>query len=753
MLKFQYLMILLILVTQICATGNDVEKKVEQVLSQMTIEEKVGQMTQITLQVVTKQKGWGDKQFVVDTSKLEEAILHYNVGSILNVYNEAMTEKEWVGLITLIQDIATKKSRLKIPILYGLDAIHGVNYLREGTLFPQAIAMAAARDPEAVKQAAKVTALELRAIGVPWNFNPVLGVGRHPAWPRLFETFGEDPYLVTVMGEAYVKGMEGDNNSIGDRDKVASCMKHYLGYSFPLSGEDRTPAWIPERMLREIFLPPFKKAVEAGSHTIMINSSEINGIPVHSDHRLLTEILKEQLKFEGFVVSDWRDILNLHDRDHVADSYKEAVRMAVNAGVDMSMVPFDYSFYHDLLELVKEGKVSTERINDAVRRILTVKVKLGLFEDPYPVKELSKKIHSDESVEISYKAASKAITLLKNKNNMLPLSKDTKILVAGPTAHLRMVLNGGWSYTWQGDQERLYPKSKLTVLEAMQKEFGDDNISFFDMEKQSLDELMNVSKNTDVIVLCLGEMPYCETPGNIHNLMLPDDQLELVAAASKTDKPIVSVFLEGRPRIFTPVKDHMDAILLAYLPGPEGSRAIADVLSGDVNPSGKLPYTYPSGPNDLVTYDHKWIERTIPDSVSKIGPLFEFGFGLSYTTFKYSELELSKEKISPDEDLTITVKVKNIGKREGREVVELYLSDLYRTVSPSVRQLKRFKEVYLKPGEEQQVTFKIGLKDLIFWSRNAQWIAEPGEFIITIGDQKKSFYLISDKSEILVNEN
>jgi beta-glucosidase len=751
MSKWRLLVLLLLILSFALATDSEVDKKVEQLLARMTLEEKIGQMTQITLQAVAKQKGWDDKKFVVDTTKLEQAILTYHVGSILNVYDEAMTKEEWIGLITLMQDIATKKSRLRIPILYGLDAIHGVNYLKEGTLFPHAIAMAATRDPELVKKAAQVTARELRAIGVTWNFNPVLGVGRHPAWPRLFETFGEDPYLVSVMGEAYIKGLEGQNNRISDQDKVASCMKHFIGYSFPLNGKDRTPAWIPERMLREIFLVPFKKAVEAGSHTIMVNSSEINGIPVHSDYNLLTKLLKEELGFRGFVVSDWRDILNLHDRDHVADSYKKAVQMAVNAGVDMSMVPYDYSFYHDLLDLVKEGKVSRKRIDDAVRRILRVKVELGLFENPYPVLELADQINSTESMKISYEAASKAITLLKNENNILPLSKDTKMLVAGPTSNLRMVLNGGWSYTWQGNQERLYPKSKLTILDALKKEFDESKVTFFDIEKQPLEKLNFMAKNTDVIILCLGEMPYCETPGNINNLMLPEEQMKLVETAAKTNKPIIAVLVEGRPRIITPLIKHMNSILLAYLPGPEGSIAIADIISGDVNPSGKLPYTYPSGPNGLFCYDHKWIEHKSQNTAKKMYPLFEFGYGLSYTTFKYSDLNISKEKIKPNEQLSISVKIKNTGKRAGREVVELYLSDLYRTVSPPVRQLKRFKEVYLKPNEEIQVTFTLELKDFLFWGRNAQWIAEPGEFVIQIGNLKKSFYLISDKSEILYN--
>jgi len=719
-----------------------IDKKIENLLSKMTLEEKVGQMTQVTLQVVTKTRGTSTTQHELDPIKLEEAIIKYHVGSILNVYDVAHTVDHWHKVITAIQDLATKKTRLGVPVIYGIDAIHGANYTLEATLFPQSLGMAATWNLDLSKKEGEITAFEVRASGIPWNFNPVLGVGRNPLWPRLWETYGEDPHLVSVMGKAYVKGLEGDNNDISAPDKVAACMKHYLGYSVPLSGKDRTPAWIPKRMLREIFLTPFKGAVEAGVHTVMINSSDINGIPVHSSYHLLTEVLRNQLGFKGFTVSDWADIINLYERDKIATSNKEAVRMAVMAGVDMSMVPYDFSFYNDLLELVKEGEIPVSRIDEAVERILRVKIELGLFENPYPNKKMKNKMGSKEFAAVALQVARESITLLKNENNLLPLAKNKKVLVTGPTATSLVPLNGGWTYTWQGTEEALYPKDKNTILEAIEEKVGKQNLTYipgtsFDKEID-IQSVVEGSKNADVAIVCLGENAYCETPGNINDLTLPKAQLKLAEALEQTGIPVVLVLVEGRPRIINRIVDDAGAILMAYLPGNEGGLAVADVLFGDFNPCGKLPITYPRYHNALYSYDHKYNEVKGPN---KYDPQFPFGHGLSYTTFEYSNLVLDKKKITTSLPLTVKVDVKNTGKRPGKEVVILYLSDLVRSVTPPVRQVKGFKGVWLERGQSETVIFTLTKDDLAFVGRDNKWVVEPGEFKVTLGDLSEIFVL------------
>ncbi len=716
---------------------------IDALLKKMTLEEKVGQMTQVTLQVVSDQAATAEQPFILNPEKLEEAITKYHVGSLLNVYDLAFTIEEWQDLITNIQDIARQQTRLGIPVIYGVDAIHGANYTKGATLFPQSIAMAATFNTELSRKEGEITAVEVRASGVPWNFNPVLGMGRNPLWPRLWETYGEDVYLACEMGKAYIKGQEGDQNNVSDPTKVATCMKHYLGYSFPLSGKDRTPAWIPERMLREIFLPPFAAAVEAGTHTVMINSSEINGIPVHADPFALKTLLRDELGFEGVAVSDWRDILNLYDREHIAKSPKDAVRMAVMAGIDMSMVPYDYSFYNDLLALVKEGAVPESRIDEAVRRILKLKADLGLFENPYPDKTLMPQFGNPKSVELSLQAARQAITLLKNENNVLPLQKNKKILITGPTANMLSVLNSGWTYTWQGDQEKVYPQEKMTVLEAIQAKVDPENVTYvpgteFDKEVD-INAAVEAMKSCEYAIVCLGEMPYCETPGNIDDLHLPEVQYQLVKELASSNKPIILVMIEGRPRLITKIGGLANGILMAYLPGLEGGRAVADIIFGEVNPSGKLPVTYPKYANDLKCYDHKYSEITPPNSYD---PLYPFGFGLSYTTFAYGKLSVQKDTFQKGEDIKIEVTVKNTGKMAGREVVLLYLSDLIRSVTSPVRQLKRFQAVALNPGESKTVSFTLKTDDLSFIGKENTRIVEAGEFIIKVADLEQKFQLL-----------
>jgi len=721
-----------------------IEKKVNNLLSQMTLEEKIGQMTQITIQVVSKSPESLTSKHQLDEEKLREAIIKYHVGSIFNVFDAAYTPDHWHEIITKIQDIATKETRLGIPVLYGIDAIHGANYTVGATLFPQSLGMAATFNTSLVQKEGEITAFEVRASGIPWNFNPVLGVGRNPLWPRLFETYGEDTYLVSQMGKAYIKGLEGENNDINQPNKVAACMKHYLGYSFPLSGRDRTPAWIPERQLREIFLPPFAEAVKAGVHTVMINSSEINGIPVHSNKYLLTDVLRKELGFQGIVVSDWRDIINLWDREKTASTRKEAVKMAIMAGVDMSMVPYDYSFYKDLIELVKEGEVPESRIDEAVRRILRLKFELGLFTNPYPDPKMGKKIGNPDFIRVAKQAALESLTLLKNANQILPLKKNLRVLVTGPAANLLSTLNGGWTFTWQGNEERLYPKNKLTIMKAIQKKIGSNQVVFIPVmdfeEEVDISPALDTLRDIDVAIVVLGEPAYSETPGNINDLNLPDAQINLVKSIHRKGFPIVLVLTEGRPRLINRIVDDVQAILMAYLPGLEGGPAIADVLFGDYNPSGKLPITYPKYSNALICYDYKNSEQTTPN---KWEPQFPFGYGLSYTTFLYSNLAVNKTFITEADEIKISVKVKNTGKRRGKEVVLLYVSDLIRSITPPVRQLRRFRGVWLDPGESKTLTFTLNASDLSFIGRNNERIVEPGEFKVTIGNLETSFWLIS----------
>ena len=716
-----------------------VDRRVEDLLKQMTLEEKVGQMTQVTIQVISKGEGGGAEPHAIDPAKLETAVLKYKVGSILNVANSAYSVDHWHEIINAIQDAASR-TRLKIPVLYGIDAVHGANYTLDATLFPQPVAMAATWNPELVRKEGEITALQIRASGIPWNFYPVMDLGRQPLWSRLWEGFGEDPYLAAEMGKAYIQGHQGAD--YGAKDKAATCLKHYVGYSFPWNGKDRTPAYIDDRSMHQLFLPPFEAGVRAGAPTVMVNSGEVNGIPGHANHDLLTEILKNKWGLEGFVVSDWEDIKRLHTRDMVADSPKEAVRMAVMAGLDMSMVPYDFSFYDLLLECARDKSVPMARIDDAVRRILRVKFRLGLFENPRPDASLKARFNDPEFDRANLQAAREAITLLKNDNGVLPLARGKKILVTGPTANLLSVLNGGWTITWQGDREDLYPADKPTILRAIQAAAGKDNVTY--LPGTTFDQAVDITgvaaaaSKSDVVIACLGEKAYCETPGNTDDLTLDTAQLNLVRELAKTGKPIVTVLAEGRPRVIRDIVPLSSAILMAYLPGLEGGRAVADILFGDVNPSGRLPFTYPRYPNALVTYDHKYTQR-LSDNV--FNPQFEFGYGIGYTTFEYSGLKLSRDTITATQDLQVTVNVKNTGRVAGKEVVQLYVSDLYRSITPPVRELKRFRKIDLRPGESKPVSFTLKTADLAFVGLNNQWVTEPGKFRVSAGGLSAEFTL------------
>ena len=721
---------------------SDIDKKVDALVAKMTLEEKVGQMTEVTSDVVSTTTN-GVHQ--IDADKIKEAILKYHVGSILNVSGHAYDRKHWYEVISAIQAEAAK-DRLKIPVIYGFDAIHGVTYTTGSTLFPQEIAMAATFNRDIVEKAGEITAYETRASYIPWNYSPVLDLGKSPLWPRIYETFGEDPYLIKTMGASIIRGYQG--NDVGDKYHVAACMKHYLGYGDPLDGKDRTPAWIPDRYMREYFLPPFAEAVKAGAKTIMINSGEINGVPLHASHYMLTDVLRGELHFDGIAVSDWRDIEYLHDRHHIAATQKDAVMIAVNAGVDMSMVPYEYSFYNYLIELVHEGKVPMTRINEAVHRILKVKYELGLFEHPVGNPDDYPKFGSDEFRQVSLQAATEAITLLKNNNNILPLKKDIKVLVTGPTANTMRSLDGGWSYTWQGEQSDAFAAGKNTILAAIQQKIGKDNVSY--EPGAAFDSLENVkaavkaAEKADVIVLCLGELSYTENVGNIDDLNLPWAQTQLAEELAKTGKPVILVLAEGRPRIVTDAESHSAATIMTYLSGNEGGDALANILFGDANPSGRLPVTYPRYPNALVNYYRKNLENGNPDDKHGYNPLYEFGYGLSYTTFSYSNLHLSKPDLKDNETLSVTVDVKNTGQREGKESVLLYTSQLYASIAPDTKRLRGYEKVDLKPGETKTVTFKITPKDLAFVNDLSKTVTEAGEFKIQIGDQTLNFNYISD---------
>jgi len=720
---------------------SDIDKKVDALIAQMTLEEKVGQMTEVTSDVVSTTKNGVHE---IDPEKIKEAILKYHVGSILNVSGHAYDRKHWYEVISSIQAEAAQ-DRLKIPVIYGIDAIHGVTYTLGSTLFPQEIAMAATFNRQIAYQAGTITAYETRASYIPWNYSPVLDLGKNPLWPRIYETFGEDPYLGKTMGASIIHGYQGSD--VGDKYHVAACMKHYLGYGDPLDGKDRTPAWIPDRYMREYFFPQFAEAVKEGAKTLMINSGEINGVPLHASHYMLTDVLRGELHFDGIAVSDWRDIEYLHDRHHIAATQKDAVMIAVNAGVDMSMVPYEYSFYNYLIELAKEGKVPIWRIDQAVHRILKVKYELGLFERPVGNPDDYPKFGSEEFRKVSLQAATEAITLLKNTNNVLPLKKDMKVLVTGPTANTMRSLDGGWSYTWQGEQSDNFAVGKNNILKAIQQKIGKDNVTYepgasFDSLK-NVDDAVKAAKNADAIVLCLGELSYTENVGNIDDLNLPWAQTQLALELAKTGKPIILVLAEGRPRVVTEAESHSAATIMMYLAGNEGGDALANILFGDANPSGRLPYTYPRAPDALVNYYRKNLENGNSDDSHGYNPLYEFGFGLSYTSFSYSNLHLSQPNLKDGETMMVTVDVKNTGLREGLESVLLYTRQEYASIAPDFKRLRAYQKIDLKPGELKTVSFKITPRDLAFVNDLSKTVTEPGEFKIMIGDQVANFNFIS----------
>jgi beta-glucosidase len=725
----------------------ELDKKVSELLSKMTIEEKIGQMTQITV-TNFEEKG---KPGVFDEPKLKEAIQNYHIGSILNVPNPgAQTTKQWNSVLTEISNEANK-TRLKIPVLYGIDAIHGSSYTAGATLFPQQIGIAATFNIAIAKNEAEISAYETRASSIPWVFSPDLDLPRNPSWSRMWESFGEDAYLSSQMGTSFVEGFQG--NDVGSKYNVASCMKHFIGYGSTTTGKDRTPSIIPERVLRQFDLTIYQAAIKAGAKSVMISSGEINGTPVHASKYLITDVLKNELGFQGVVVTDWQDIIYLYTRHKVAETNRDAVRISVNAGIDMSMVPDNYSFYTDLLDLVAKGEVPMSRIDDAVSRILKMKFELNLFQNTVANLKDYPKFGSKEFIDAAYNAAAESITLLKN-NAVLPLTKTDKILVTGPTANSMKNLNGGWSYNWQGENSDLYAADKFTILKALQNKVGKENVLYTKGADLAIEDDAEIQKAVDLakdaskIVLCLGEKNYTETPGDISDLYLSASQIKLALALAKLNKPIILVLNEGRPRLISNFEDKMSAVIQCYLPGNEGARALVDILYGDVNPSGRLPYNYPRYPNSLEKYNRKYTESLGDEEQNNdakyeksYSPQFEFGTGLSYTTFVYSNLKMDKTEIKNSDTLTVSVDVTNTGKVSGKESVLLYLSDIYASITPEVKALKRFEKISLKPNETKTVTFVLNQKDLQFVNNDLKWISEKGAFKIQISNLTKEFFL------------
>jgi beta-glucosidase len=713
------------------------EARIQKLLRSMTIEEKVGQMTEVTLDVVSAGPDGRREPHALDSAKLADAIINHHVGSILNVGPAGHDLAHWRDIIRTMMDMSIKRTRLGIPLIYGIDAIHGATYTNGATLFPQAINMGASFDRNLAREEGRITAEEVRASGIPWNYYPVLDVGRQPLWPRLWETFGEDPYVATQLGAAYLAGHQGEDMSA--EGKAAVCLKHYVGYSAPASGKDRTPASITERMMREVFLPPFEAAVKAGAMTVMVNSGVVDGIPGHANYHLLTEVLKKEMKFSGFVVSDWEDIIRIHTRDRVAATPKDAVRIAVMAGIDMSMVPLNYSFYDLLLECVRDGSVPVSRIDDAVARILRVKMQLGLFERPYPGESLVRTFADAEHTEANLAAAEQSIVLARN-DGVLPLAKGSRILVTGPAADLLSPMNGGWTITWQGDDEARYPKDKQTPLAALRAKFGPDRVTYVPGAEFSrplnIQAAVDSAKKADAVVVCLGEKAYCETPGNIDDLTLDGAQLDLASAIASAGKPVILVMLEGRPRIIRQVADRVNAVVLAFRPGMEGGRALANILAGEAVPCAKLPVSYPRYPNALTTYDY--LPHEVFDG-NVVNPQWSFGHGLSYTTFSYADLKVDRAAVRRGDRVTASVRVRNTGSRKGAEVVQLYLNQKYGSIVRPLKQLKGFEKVLLAPGEEREVSFTLDAESLSFIGPKNVRIVEPGTFTVMVGPLSANF--------------
>lgn len=774
------------------------EAKVEKTLSKMTLDEKIGQMLELNLDLIgsmaapnakidrkkveQRMREFGqsddavkdllklsDKEIAdrlgnyhldiyegqaIPVWKLNETMLDtliskYKVGSLLNAPGtRAATLAQWQEWIGIIQKKSMK--HIGIPDIYGLDHNHGVTYTQGGTLFPQPINIAASFNTQLARTGAEITAYESRAGNCPWVYNPVIDLGRDPRWSRIWESFGEDPIVNARMVEAEILGYQGsDPNHLG-KYNVATCVKHYFAYGAPFTGKDRTPVYLSPSVLREKYFEPFKCAIQGGALSIMVNSGSVNGVPVHASYEYLTKWLKDDLQWDGMIVTDWADINNLYTRERVAKDKKDAIRIAINAGIDMSMDPYSVDFCILLKELVNEGKVSQERIDDAVRRILRLKYRLGLFDQPNTGGKGFEKFGSQEFAEKSLRAAEEGEVLLKNEDNILPLAKGKKIMLTGPNANQMRCLNGGWSYTWQGSKAEDLAEQYNTIYEALCNKFGKDNIileqgvtynengAYYDENKPEIGKAVAAASQADVIIACIGENSYCETPGNLTDLWLSSNQRDLVKELAKTGKPIILILNEGRPRLIADIEPLAKAVVDILLPGNYGGDALANLLAGDANFSAKMPYTYPREINSLANYDYKVSEEvgTMAGAYNydaKVSLQWPFGYGMSYTTFEYSNLRVDKTRFDANDVITINVDVKNTGNRAGKESVLLYTSDLVASMVPDNKRLRAFDKVELQPGEKRTVTFSLPAKSMAFVGFDGKWTLEEGEFVVKIG--------------------
>lgn len=731
-----------------------IEAQVEQTLKKLTLEEKIGQM----MELVTDLFGANDKNgvFYIDEHKTDSILSRYKIGSILNAPNTcAPTAKQWEKYIAQIQKISMK--RIGIPCVFGLDQNHGSTYTQGGTLFPQNINVAATFNREIARRSAEATAYETRAVSVPWTYSPTVDLGRDARWPRIWENFGEDCYLSSEMGKAMVYGFQGEDPNNIDQYHIATSMKHFMGYGVPWTGKDRTPAYISPADLREKHFAPFLAGLQAGALTVMVNSASVNGVPMHANKEFLTGWLKEETGWDGVLITDWADINNLYTREMVAKDKKDALRIAINAGIDMIMEPYSCDACGYLVELVKEGKIPMSRIDDACRRVLRMKYRLDLFKNPTQKLKNYPKFGGEEFAKLALGGATESMVLLKNEGNILPLQHGKKILLTGPNANQMRCLNGGWSYTWQGHRADEFAGKYNTIYEAFCNEYGKENVilnqgvtynekgKYWEENEPQIQEAVAAAKDVDVIVACIGENSYTETPGNLTDLWLSENQRNLVKALAQTGKPVILVLNEGRPRLIADIEPLAQGIINILIPGNMGGDALANLVSGKSNFSGKMPYTYPKEINSLANYDFKKSEEVgtmegAYDYNAKITQQWGFGYGLSYTSYKYSNLKVSQSDFRHGDIIKVSVDVKNTGKVAGKESVLLFSSDLIASVVPDGRRLRAFDKVELQPGETKTMTFELKADDLAFVGWNGKWRLEEGDFKLMIADQSADIH-------------
>ncbi len=731
-----------------------IEAQVEQTLKKLTLEEKIGQM----MELVTDLFGANDKNgvFYIDEHKTDSILSRYKIGSILNAPNTcAPTAKQWEKYIAQIQKISMK--RIGIPCVFGLDQNHGSTYTQGGTLFPQNINVAATFNREIARRSAEATAYETRAVSIPWTYSPTVDLGRDARWPRIWENFGEDCYLSSEMGKAMVYGFQGEDPNNIDQYHIATSMKHFMGYGVPWTGKDRTPAYISPADLREKHFAPFLAGLQAGALTVMVNSASVNGMPMHANKDILTGWLKEETGWDGVLITDWADINNLYTREMVAKDKKDALRIAINAGIDMIMEPYSCDACGYLVELVKEGKIPMSRIDDACRRVLRMKYRLDLFKNPTQKLKNYPKFGGEEFAKLALEGATESMVLLKNEGNILPLQHGKKILLTGPNANQMRCLDGGWSYTWQGHRADEFAGKYNTIYEAFCNEYGKENVilnqgvtynekgKYWEENEPQIQGAVDAAKDADIIVACIGENSYTETPGNLTDLWLSENQRNLVKALAQTGKPVILVLNEGRPRLIADIEPLAQGIIDILIPGNMGGDALANLVSGKSNFSGKMPYTYPKEINSLANYDFKKSEEVgtmegAYDYNAKITQQWGFGYGLSYTTYKYSNLKVSQSDFRHGDIIKVSVDVKNTGKVAGKESVLLFSSDLIASMVPDGRRLRAFDKVELQPGETKTMIFELKADDLAFVGWNGKWRLEEGDFKLMIADQSADIH-------------